>query len=82
MSDRRMKMYDGEILLVEQEGMYYMDKKREDISLTTNRFVPGENGYLNERMEVTPSSAILNENKESNNDQEEQADDYEFLYWH
>jgi hypothetical protein len=81
MSDRRMKMYDGEILLVEQEGMYYMDKKREDISLTTNRFVPGENGYLNERMEVAPSSAILNEKEEIKNNQEKQANDYEFLYW-
>jgi hypothetical protein len=57
-----------------------MDRKKDENSLLTNRFAPGENPYLNDTTNVSPSSAIISES-ERENSEEEPGESYSFLYW-
>ncbi|GEN36762.1 hypothetical protein [Aneurinibacillus danicus] len=60
-----------------------MDKKlkKDNDSLLTNRFTPGENQYLNDKSEVSPSDFILGENVKSVKEDHDDGEEYTFLYW-
>ncbi|WCN36580.1 hypothetical protein [Aneurinibacillus uraniidurans] len=58
-----------------------MDKKKENDSLLTARFAPGENQYLNDKVDTDVSSFILNEDNQLDNEEADQAEGYQFLYW-
>lgn len=58
-----------------------MDNKKENQSLLTDRFAPGENQYLNDKMDTDVSSFILGEDNQTNNEKADQGEGYQFLYW-
>ncbi|BAU28775.1 hypothetical protein DFP93_13115 [Aneurinibacillus soli] len=58
-----------------------MDKKKEHDSLPATRFAPGENQYRNDKLDTDVSSFILSEENQPNNEEADQEEGYQFLYW-
>ena len=58
-----------------------MDEKKENESLLTARFAPGENQYLNDKLDTDVSSFILSEENQFNTEEADQEEGDQFLYW-